>query len=122
MGGRKPPLTTDVSVVTPTTYQAQEPDWTIRALRDLVQESIDNPSRVLVDVREAEEYCGALSPTWKLPEEGTASGTQAAFSGVQPADPGTVDGGISPAGDSVLDGLADYLAALMQAWMAAFGI
>ena len=68
------PLTTDVSAVTQSTYQASEPDWTIRALRDLVQESIDNPSRVLVDVREAEEYCGALSPTWKLPEEGGQRG------------------------------------------------
>ncbi len=68
------PLTTAVSAVTQTTYRAQEPDWTNRALRDLVQESIGNPNRILVDVRETEEYCGTLSPTWKLPEEGGQRG------------------------------------------------
>ncbi len=68
------PLTTAVSAVTQTTYRAQEPDWTNRALRDLVQESIGNPNRILVDVREPEEYCGTLSPTWKLPEEGGQRG------------------------------------------------
>ena len=68
------PLTTDVSAVTPATYQAQEPDWTVRALRDYVQQSIGNTNRVLVDVREIEEYCGTLSPTWKLPEVGGQRG------------------------------------------------
>ncbi len=64
------PVTTDVPAVTSTAYQAQEPDWTIRALRDLVHESIDDSSRILVDVRDQDEYCGALNPTWKLPEDG----------------------------------------------------
>jgi len=67
-------LTTDVSAVTQTTYQAQEPDWSFRALLDRVQGSIGNPNRVLVDVREPEEYCGALSPTWELPFEGGQRG------------------------------------------------
>ncbi len=67
-------LTTDLPAVTPTTYQAQEPDWTIRALRDLVQESIGNPSRILVDVREPEEYRGTLRPSWKFPDEGGQRG------------------------------------------------
>ncbi len=64
------PVTNDVSAVTSMAYQAQEPDWTIRALRDLVHESIDDSSRILVDVRDRDEYCGALNPTWKLPEDG----------------------------------------------------
>jgi len=68
------PLTTDVSTVTPTAYQANEPDWSTRALRDLVHESIDDPSRVLVDVRESDEYCGKLHSTWKLPEDGGQRG------------------------------------------------
>lgn len=68
------PLTTDVPAVTPATYQAQEPDWTIRASRDLVQESIGNPGRVLVDVRDPDEYRGALRSSWKLPDEGGQRG------------------------------------------------
>lgn len=67
-------LTTDGSAVTQTTYRPQEPDWSIRALRDRVQESIGNPNRVLVDVRDSEEYCGTLNSTWKLPEEGGQRG------------------------------------------------
>jgi len=63
------PLTTDIPVVPSTTYQSQKPDSTIRALRDLVHESIDDSNCILVDVRDTEEYCGALHPTWKLPEE-----------------------------------------------------
>ena len=63
------PLTTEVPTIAPTRYQAQEPDRSIRALRDMVQESLGNPSRVLVDVREPEEYAGKLMPSWKLPQE-----------------------------------------------------
>lgn len=68
------PLTTDEPVVTATTYRAQEPDWTVRASRDRVQESIGMPSRVLVDVRGSDEYRGKLMPTWKLSEEGGQRG------------------------------------------------
>jgi len=67
-------LTTDAPVVTPTTYQGRNPDRTIRALRDRVQESIGNPSRVLVDVRGTDEYRGKLMPSWKLPDEGGQRG------------------------------------------------
>jgi len=68
------PLTTDVPAVTSTAYQTQQPDWTIRALRDSVHESIDDSSRILVDVRDRDEYCGKLNPTWKLPEDGGQRG------------------------------------------------
>jgi len=68
------PLTTDVPAVKSMAYQAQEPNWTIRALRDLVHESIDDSNRILVDVRDRDEYCGTLSPTWKLPEDGGQRG------------------------------------------------
>jgi thiosulfate/3-mercaptopyruvate sulfurtransferase len=68
------PVTTEVPAVTSIEYQAQEPDWTIRALRDLVHESIDESSRIIVDVRDRDEYCGVLSPTWKLPEDGGQRG------------------------------------------------
>jgi thiosulfate/3-mercaptopyruvate sulfurtransferase len=63
------PMTTEVPTMTRTRYRATEPDWSIRALRDHVQESISNPNRVLVDVREPEEYAGQLMPAWKLPQE-----------------------------------------------------
>ena len=68
------PVTIDFTAVTATTYQAQEPDWTIRALRDHVQDSIGNPDRILVDVREPEEYNGLLYPSWKLPNDGGQRG------------------------------------------------
>jgi thiosulfate/3-mercaptopyruvate sulfurtransferase len=68
------PVTTEVPAVMSIEYQAQEPDWTIRALRDLVHESIDDSSRIIVDVRDRDEYRGVLSPTWKLPEDGGQRG------------------------------------------------
>ncbi len=63
------PITTEVPTVTATSYQAKEPDWSNRALRDRVLDSIGQPNRVLVDVREPEEYAGQLLPSWKLPQE-----------------------------------------------------
>ncbi len=66
----KRPVTTDVPAVTSMAYQAKEPDWTIRALRDLVHESIEDSSRILLDVRDRDEYCGEKNTTWKLPEDG----------------------------------------------------
>lgn len=68
------PMTTNEPVVTATRYRTQEPDWTVRASRDRVQESIDNPSRILVDVRDPDEYRGELRSSWKLPEEGGQRG------------------------------------------------
>lgn len=63
------PLTTEVPTIAPKRYRAQAPDWSIRARRDLVLESIGDPSRVLVDVREPDEYAGRIPPSWKLPHE-----------------------------------------------------
>lgn len=84
------PLTTDIPVVPSSTYQAQEPDSTIRALRDLVHESIDDSNCILVDVRDTEEYCGTLHPTWKLPEDGGQRG-------------GRIPGAVNITWDKVLD-------------------
>lgn len=52
------PLTSDVSAIQPTTYSAHEPDWTLRAHRELVLEGIARPNRVLVDARTAAMYRG----------------------------------------------------------------
>ena len=68
------PMTIDVPAVTPATYQAKEPNWSARALRDMVHESINHPGRVLLDVREPEEYCGKLYSAWELPEKGGQRG------------------------------------------------
>jgi len=67
-------LTTDVPSVASMTYQAKAPDWTVRALRDLVRESISHPGRTLVDVREEDEYRGELHDSWKLPDKGGQRG------------------------------------------------
>ncbi len=40
----------------------------------VVHESIDHPSRILVDVREPEEYYGKLYAAWELPEKGGQRG------------------------------------------------
>ena len=68
------PLTTEIPAITPTTYKAEESDWSNRALRDRVQQSIGNPDRILVDVRDPEEYEGALYAAWKLPSDGAQRG------------------------------------------------
>ncbi len=39
-----------------------------------MKDSIGNPSRVLVDVRDPEDFRGALRPSWKLPDEGGQRG------------------------------------------------
>lgn len=62
------PLTTDAPVVKPAPYEASEPEWSHRALYDRVRAAIDDPDRVLVDVRDPDEYAGALRPSWTLPE------------------------------------------------------
>lgn len=67
-------LTTEVSTTKLTSYRAKEPDWSVRALRDLVQASIDKSDYALLDVREAEEYNGALHDFWKLTAEGGQRG------------------------------------------------
>lgn len=68
------PMVTAEPTLTPTAYQAPEPDPAIRAMRDIVVESIGDPSRVLVDVRDPVEYEGGLYDAWKLPTEGRQRG------------------------------------------------
>jgi thiosulfate/3-mercaptopyruvate sulfurtransferase len=75
-GGRKKwvdegrPLTTEVPILTSTTYQAKAPDWRIRALRDLVNNYIDRENHALVDVRSPKEYSGEILAPENLPQEG----------------------------------------------------
>ena len=63
-GGRKQwlaegrPLTAEVPVVTSTAYKAQDPDLTLRALRDEVQAAVGKGTPVLLDVRRPQEYRG----------------------------------------------------------------
>lgn len=56
--GEGRPLETDTPPIRPTMYQAQKPDWTLRAHRDLVLEGIGKPNRVLVDARPTAMYSG----------------------------------------------------------------
>lgn len=79
-GGRKKwtdegrPTTTALPAVTPTAYRAKEPDWSVRALRDLVREHLGKPNRVLVDVRSPREYSGEVLAPDNLPQEGAQRG------------------------------------------------
>ena len=79
-GGRKKwvdegrPLTTEVPVVEPTVYRATDPDMSIRALRDLVQQSLERDGYGLVDVRSPKEFTGELLAPENLPQEGAQRG------------------------------------------------
>jgi thiosulfate/3-mercaptopyruvate sulfurtransferase len=53
-------LTTDVPSPSPSTYQAQERDESIRAYRDAVRETIGDSRKALVDVRSPQEFAGEL--------------------------------------------------------------
>ncbi|WP_190820308.1 sulfurtransferase [Saccharopolyspora pogona] len=72
-GGRKKweldgrELTKDEPNKTATTYQAQEPDISIRAFRDEVVDAIGNKN--LVDVRSPDEFAGKLLAPAHLPQE-----------------------------------------------------
>ena len=68
------PLTTEVTEIKPSTYHAGEPDESIRALRDHVLDSIGRPERILVDVRNPEEYHGELWESWKFSSEASQRG------------------------------------------------
>jgi len=70
----KRPMTPEATEVDSTTYQAEDPDWSIRALRDHVMASISDADRVIVDVREPGEYSGALIESWSVPEGGQRGG------------------------------------------------
>lgn len=79
-GGRKKwldenrPLTTEATTVKASTYHAKAPDASIRALRELVQESVSKAGRAFVDVRSPKEYSGELLAPENLPQEGAQRG------------------------------------------------
>jgi thiosulfate/3-mercaptopyruvate sulfurtransferase len=79
-GGRKKwieegrPLTKEPPKLAPADYKAQEPNASIRALRDFVLASIGNRGRVLVDVRSPKEFTGELLAPEHLPQEGAQRG------------------------------------------------
>lgn len=52
------PLTTVVPTFQPAAYKAKKPDWTLRAHRDVVLESVGKPNRVLADARTTAMYNG----------------------------------------------------------------
>ncbi|HUX86827.1 MAG TPA: sulfurtransferase [Chloroflexota bacterium] len=79
-GGRKKwtaegrSLDTSVPSYAAATYRAQEPDFSIRALRDQVLASIGKPDVAVVDVRAPKEYSGELLAPENLPQEGAQRG------------------------------------------------
>jgi thiosulfate/3-mercaptopyruvate sulfurtransferase len=68
------PLTTEIPKLMPSEYNIGEMDWTIRALRDRVLNTIGRPERILVDVRTPEEYHGELWDSWKYQAEASQPG------------------------------------------------
>jgi thiosulfate/3-mercaptopyruvate sulfurtransferase len=68
------PMTTEIPTVIQSVYIAKEPDWSIRALRDFVLNSIHKSDRILVDVRTPEEYHGLLWESWKYQAEASQRG------------------------------------------------
>lgn len=79
-GGRKKWVAENRSIETrvpsyaATTYQAHDPDNSIRALRDRVLAGIGKGDTVLVDVRAPKEYSGELLAPENLPQEGAQRG------------------------------------------------
>jgi len=80
-GGRKKwveegrPLTKEVPSYPPTAYRAQDPDLSIRALRDYILNALQSRARIaLVDVRSPREYSGELLAPEGLPQEGAQRG------------------------------------------------
>ncbi len=63
-------LTDEVPTYTPTTYQAQPPDESIRAFYNDVGVELRNPQRRLIDVRSPAEYSGELVHMLNYPQEG----------------------------------------------------
>ena len=68
------PLTTEIPIITRSVYTTKEPDWSLRALRDQVLESIGKPECILVDVRTPDEYHGELWDWWKYQAEASQRG------------------------------------------------
>ncbi len=56
------PVTRSVPTYTPTLYQAQEPDWSLRASRKDILQAIEQENILLVDPRTAEMYHGIEKP------------------------------------------------------------
>ncbi|MEK6716211.1 MAG: sulfurtransferase [candidate division NC10 bacterium] len=79
-GGRKKwmdegrPMTKEAASYPRVQYKAQEPDASIRALRDAVLQSLSQPGRGLVDVRSPREFSGELLAPENLPQEGAQRG------------------------------------------------
>ncbi len=56
------PLSRSVPAYAPTTYHAQEPDWSLRATRQDVLRAIGKENLLLVDARTTEMYHGIENP------------------------------------------------------------
>jgi thiosulfate/3-mercaptopyruvate sulfurtransferase len=67
------PLTREVPSYSPTTYQAQQPDESIRAFREEVMRHAQE-KQPLVDVRSPQEYTGELLHMPNYPQEGAQRG------------------------------------------------
>jgi len=67
-------ITTEVPSYSPTTYHANTPDTSVRALRDQVISWVGNGNIALVDVRSPGEYSGELLAPANLPQEGAQRG------------------------------------------------
>ena len=68
------PLATGVPSVSAVSYQAADPDESIRAYRDQVLASVNAGGISLVDVRSPDEFSGALLAPPNLPQEGSQRG------------------------------------------------
>lgn len=68
------PLTTDVPKYPETQYKVVSPQPDLRALRDQVLHSLNQPNTALVDVRSPKEYSGELLAPENLPQEGAQRG------------------------------------------------
>ncbi len=67
-------MTTATPAITPTAYVAKTLDASLRAHRNDVQESIGQADRVIVDVRNAQEYGGEMFWPAAPPQEGERAG------------------------------------------------
>lgn len=79
-GGRKKwlaegrPLTSETPQVESATYEAREPNASLRALRRFVEDTVGHSARALVDVRSPAEYSGELLAPANIPQEGAQRG------------------------------------------------
>jgi thiosulfate/3-mercaptopyruvate sulfurtransferase len=79
-GGRKKwmdegrPMTNEAATYPKVQYRAKDPDLNIRAVRDLVIQSVGQPEKGLVDVRSPREFNGELLAPENLPQEGAQRG------------------------------------------------